>query len=201
MCHLYEVQDWANNADSVPSILPPTSHHRRPWFPSPLSTLLSIPLQQWLCQLSSLLTKVNKLMSILLAQKSKQHFSCTQRCSSSLCNLLFGQRHAVICSAGFGKVRMSPKPPALLLPATLQLNFFANLFFPGYCFKFRNEKLDSQTLFLHHFVFSLYFERCTRCWRDLLCSHALCLFCTPSSLWKKPLGMQKEKLKEEICIV
>lgn len=107
--------------------IPPTSHHRRPWFHSPSSTLLAIPLQQWSCQLGSLLTNVNKLMSILLAQKSKQHFSCTQRCSSSLCNLLLGQRHAVICSAGFGKVTMSLKPPALLLPATLQLNFFANL--------------------------------------------------------------------------
>lgn len=98
--------------------------------------------------------------------KSQHCFGSTQRLHSNPCCSVRGTPEFIQLLLGKGDVS---NPPADLLCSS---------FAPGYCFKFRNDKLDNQTLFLHCFVFSLYFEHCTKCWRDLLCWHTLCIFCT-----------------------
>lgn len=155
---------------------PRTSPGRRPRCPSLFSLLLHRPLQQWPRQLSSPLTDVNKLINEHSVGAKSQHCSSsTQRLRSNPCCSVRATPEFIQLLLGKGDVSKIISPSASSnAPADLLCSSFA----PGYCFKFRNDKLDSQTLFLHCFVFSLYFEHCTKCWRDLLCSHTLCIFCT-----------------------
>lgn len=176
MCHLRGVGGQANGADSAPSSSP-LGHpqgHRRPQGLSPSSLPLSCPLQQWPWQLSSPLTNWTSSWGLcwlekpaLLQQHSETPLNpcCSVRGTPEFIQLLLGE----------GDVSKTTSPPA---PSNPPAGLLCSSFAPGYCFKFRNDKLDSQTLFLHCFVFSLYFEHCTKRWRDLLCSHTLCIFCT-----------------------
>lgn len=110
-----------------------------------------------------------------VGSEGQHRFSSARRLHSNPCCSVRGPREFIQLVLGKGDVSKTTSPSA---PSNLPADLLCSSFAPGYCFKFRNDKLDSQTLFLHCFVFSLYFEHCTKCWRDLLCSHTLCIFCS-----------------------
>lgn len=98
---------------------------RRPQCPSRSSLPSALrPLQQWPRQLSSPVTHVNKLMSILLARKASTASAALG--DSTQIPAAPSEARGNLFS-WFWEREMSSKPPALLLPPTLQLTFFAHL--------------------------------------------------------------------------
>lgn len=167
--------DWANNADSAPSSLPTDTPSQRTLVSLSIlpSTFPSSPAVTTPAQLPS--HKHEQANENFVGSKSQHCFSSTQRLHLNPCCSVRGPLEFIQLLMGQGNVSKTTGPSA---PSNPPADLLCSSFAPGYCFKFRNDKLDSQTLFLHCFVFSLYFEHCTKCWRDLLCSHTLCIFCT-----------------------
>lgn len=125
MCHLRGVGGQANGADSAPSSSP-LGHpqgHRRPRVSPPLpfhSPVLSSSDHGS----SAPLSPTEQAHEGFVGSKSQHCFSSTQRLHWIPAARSEAHRNLFSC---FWEREMSPKPPVLLLPPTLQLAFSAHL--------------------------------------------------------------------------